>query len=152
MPQITSITLHLQTGTSSGSGTDGDVYLGICGREFSIDSEEDDFESGRGRSYVLGDGATVRNADVNDPRKQRLFTENVHHFPVYIRFQPRSRTDNWQLQRADVRFNESLHIDWDTINIVVNDSAEGIWLGVRSGLFVHLENMSHGPVGSKETA
>lgn len=147
MPQINSISLHLETGTLSGSGTDGDIYLGVCGREFSIDSTSDDFESGDGRSYVFGEGATVRHADVNDPRKQLLLTENVPNFPVYIRFQPRGRNDHWQLQRADVRFNDSLHIDWDTINFVFNDPKEGIWLGVRSGLFVHLENVSHGPTG-----
>jgi len=147
MPQITKIELHLETGDLSGAGTDGDVYLGICGREFSIDSTRDDFERGSGRTYVLGEEADIRNADVNDPRKQRLFTENVPNFPVYIRFQPRSRSDHWQLQRADVRFNGSLHIDWDTLPFVINDGdgEEGIWLGVRSGFFVHLVNVSHGP-------
>ena len=44
MPQINSIQLHLQTGDLSGAGTDGDVYLGVCGREFSIDTTSDDFE------------------------------------------------------------------------------------------------------------
>ena len=143
MPQINSIQLHLQTGRLSGSGTDGDVYLGVCGREFSIDTNKDDFESGDGRTYVLGENTNVRNAEVNDPREQRLFTENVAKYPVYIRFQPKSRGDNWQLQRADVRFNDSLHIDWDTVNFVPNDPEGGIWLGVRSGLFVFLEDVSH---------
>ena len=143
MPQITKIEFHLETGDLSGAGTDGDVYLGICGREFSIDSERDDFERGSGRTYVLGDEADVRNAEFNDPRTQRLLTENVPNFPVYVRFQPRSRGDNWHLVRAHVRFNGSLHIDWDTLPFVVRD--EGIWLGVRSGLVVHLTNVSHGP-------
>lgn len=77
MPQITSITLHLQTGTRSGSGTDGDVYLGVCGREFSIYSEKGDFESGQGRAYVLGEGATVRNAEVNDLRGTNSFSPRM---------------------------------------------------------------------------
>ena len=145
MPQINIIELHLSTGSLSGAGTDGDVYLGLCGREFSIDSTSNDFERGSGRTYVLGEGANIRNAELNDPRRQQLFTENVSNFPVYIRFQPRSRGDNWQLQRADVRFNGSLHIDWDTVPFVVNSEEEGIWLGVRSGLFVHLANVSHEP-------
>ena len=147
MPQITKIELHLETGDLSGAGTDGDVYLGICGREFSIDSEKDDFERNSGRTYVLGDEADVRNSEFNDPRKQRLFTENVPNFPVYVRFQPRTRGDNWHLVRADVRFNGALHIDWDTLPFVVRD--EGIWLGVRSGLFVHLMNVSHGPTSGQ---
>jgi hypothetical protein len=146
MPQINSIHLHIQTGNLSGAGTDGDVYLGLCGREFSIDTTRDDFERGAAREYILGEGANINNSDVNDPRSHLLLTENVANFPVYLRFQPRSRTDNWQLQRADVRFNGSLHIDWDTVNFIVNDPTQGIWLGVRSGLVVHLEDHSHGPV------
>ena len=149
MSSINSIQLHIQTGDLSGAGTDGDVYLGLCGREFSIDTTRDDFERGAARTYIVGEGANIQNAAVNDPRSQRLFTENVAKFPVYIRFQPRSRTDNRQLQRADVRFNDSIHIDWDTVNFVFNDPAEGIWLGVRSGLFVHLENFSHDPAPVK---
>ena len=145
MAQINSIQLHIQTGGLSGAGTDGDVYLGLGGREFCVDTTSDDFERGAARVYVLGDGATIRNAAVNDPRNPQLFTERVANFPVYIRFQPTTRTDNWQLQRADVRFNDSPHIDWDTFGLVVNKSQEGIWLGVRSGLVVHLVNLSHLP-------
>lgn len=100
MPQITKIEFHLETGDLSGAGTDGDVYLGICGREFSIDSTKDDFERNSGRTYVLGDEADIRNAEFNDPRKQRLFTENVPNFPVYVRFQPQGRGDNWHVVRA----------------------------------------------------
>ena len=135
MPKINSIELHLDTGDLSGSGTDGDVYLGLCGREFSIDTNRDDFERGSGRTYILGENADIRNADVNDPRKHELFTENMARFPLYIRFQPQTRGGNWLLQRADVRFNDSLHIDWDTSPFIPLGS-EGIWLGVRSGLVV----------------
>ena len=143
MPRIESITLHVQTGALSGAGTDGDIYLGLCGREFKIDATGDDFEKGKAREYVLGEGANIKNAEVNDPRSQELFTERVANFPVYIRFHPESGSDNWQLQRADVRFNGSLHIDWDTLPAVTNDPEKGIWLGVRSGLAVHLADHSH---------
>jgi hypothetical protein len=146
MAQINSIQLHIQTGNLSGAGTDGDVYLGLGGREFSVDTTSNDFERGAARVYILGDGANIQNAAVNDPRNPQLFTERVANFPVYIRFQPQSRSDNWQLQRADVRFNDSLHIDWDTVNLVENDPQKGIWLGVRSGLVVHLVNFSQEPV------
>lgn len=141
MPRIESIHLHIETGTLSGAGTDGDVYLGLCGREFAIDSSREDFERDSARTYTLGDGADINNAAFNDPRKHNLFTENVLNFPVYIRFEPRSRTDNWHVERAGVRFNGSIHIDWDTLNLI--PAAEGIWLGVRSGLVVHLESHSH---------
>lgn len=148
MAQINSIQLHIQTGNLSGAGTDGDIYLGLGGREFAVDTTKDDFERAAARVYTLGEGADIRNAAENDPRDPQLFTERVADFPVYIRFQPRSRDDNWQLQRADVRFNESLHIDWDTVGFIVNDPEKGIWLGVRSGLVVHLDNFSHEPRGA----
>jgi len=138
MPQIDTIGLNLKTGNLSGAGTDGDVYLGVCGREFSIDTTRDDFERGSARTYVLGDGSNVNNAAVNDPREQRLFVENVDNFPVYIRFQPQGRSDNWQLQRATLSFNGDTFPQWDTLSFVDNDPASGIWLGTRSGLFVHI--------------
>jgi hypothetical protein len=149
MAQINTIRLHLQTGDLSGAGTDGDVYLGVCGREFSIDTTRDDFERGSAREYVLGAGSNVNNASVNDPRAQQLFVENVDHFPVYIRFQPQNRGDNWQLQRAEVRFNDDFFPVWDTASFVHNDPAKGIWLGVRSGLVVHLPRHSDSPTGAK---
>jgi len=138
MPQIDTIGLNLKTGNLSGAGTDGDVYLGVCGREFSIDTTRDDFERGSARTYILGDGSNVNNAAVNDPREQRLFVENVDNFPVYIRFQPQGRSDNWQLQRATLSFNGDIFPQWDTSSFVGNDPASGIWLGTRSGLFVHI--------------
>ena len=55
MPQITSIHLTLITGNASGAGTDGDVYLGICGREFFVDTTANDFERGASREYIFGD-------------------------------------------------------------------------------------------------
>lgn len=144
MARISTIELHIQTGDLSGAGTDGDIYLGLCGREFYIDSQHDDFERGASRTYVLGDGSNVLHPEFNDPREPVLFTEYASHFPAYIRFHPRSREDNWQLQRADVRFNGSLHIDWDTVGLFVNAPKLGIWLGVHAGLVAHLVNHSHG--------
>lgn len=142
MPRVDTIRINIQTGNLSGAGTDGDVYVGVCGREFSLDTTRDDFERGSSREYVLGAGANVNNASVNDPRKQILLVENVDSAPVYIRFQPRNRSDNWQLQRADVRFNDAFFPVWDSVAIVVNKPDEGIWLGTRSGLVVHLPRHS----------
>ena len=95
MPRVDTIRINIQTGNLSGAGTDGDVYVGVCGREFSLDTTRDDFERGSSREYVLGAGANVNNAPVNDPRKQILLVENVDSAPVFIRFQPRNRSDNW---------------------------------------------------------
>src|SRR5262245_55939180 len=55
MAAITRIDVRLKTGDLS--GTDGDVYIRIGGREFYIDSENDDFERNSDRTYTLGEGA-----------------------------------------------------------------------------------------------
>ena len=78
MAQIERIVLNVQTGKLSGAGTDGYVYLGVCGREFSINTTRDDFERESTRNYILGAGSNVTNSSFNDPRKQRLFVENVN--------------------------------------------------------------------------
>jgi hypothetical protein len=114
MPQIESIQANIETLDIDGASTDGDVYLGVAGREFHLDTKENDFQAGSSRKYVLGDGGNVLNAATNDPRKQFLLTENVDSFPVYLRFNPESRSDNWNLERAVVTFNNQLLPQWDT--------------------------------------
>lgn len=136
MTALTSLQLTLQTGDLSGAGTDGDVYLGFAGREFSIDTSADDFERNSARTYRFGEGATVLNASVNDPREPAFEVENAARFPTYVRFQPQSRTDNWLLARATVTVNGGLFPMWDTAEHF--SQRRGLWLGVRSGLVVHL--------------
>jgi hypothetical protein len=136
MAAITSIQVSIQTMDTSGAGTDGDVYLGFSGREFYLDTTADDFERGSSRTYRLGDGPNVLFASVNDPRKPQLAVENVDRFPVWIRFVPRGRDDNWILGRAVVTLNDRLFPMWDTAEYI--SFREGIQLGTHSGLFVHL--------------
>lgn len=54
MAPIETLRFNLQTANASGAGTDGDIYLGICGREFKVDSTEDDFEQESSRTYRFG--------------------------------------------------------------------------------------------------
>lgn len=141
MPRITSIELFLETGEESNAETDGDVYLGIGGREFYVDSSADDFKTGRSKTYIFGDANSDRNVlhpELNDPGTHYLTTENIEKFPVYIRFQPHEddvRSDRWQLERADVYLNGSDEYDWSTFGLL---QRPGIWLGVHAGLVVHL--------------
>jgi hypothetical protein len=136
MPQIESIQANIETLDVDGASTDGDVYLGFSGREFHLDTRDNDFQAGSSRKYVLGDGSNVVNAATNDPRKQFLLTENVDSFPVYLRFNPESRSDNWNLERAVVTFNNQLLPQWDTATLIKTN--EGIWLGTHSGLVVFI--------------
>jgi hypothetical protein len=145
LTQITSIQFQLITANQSGAGTDGDVYLGICGREFYVDSSANDFERGSSRLYVFGTGANNINPGDNDPRDHNLQIENVDTFPVYIRFQPQSRTDNWIVQRAEVSFNGNFFPRWDTASVI--SQRVGIVMGTRSTLFLHIPK--HLPSGAE---
>lgn len=136
MANISSIRVNVQTRSISGGGTDGDVYLGFAGREFYLDTSADDFEAGSTRSYVLGQGSNVLHGSSNDPRTPQLQDSQVDRFPVYLRFVPRGREDNWSLQRAVVTYNERLFPMWDSAEVVATNV--GLWLGVHAGLVVHL--------------
>jgi hypothetical protein len=70
MAAITRMDVRLVTGNRPGAGTDGNVFVAVCGREFSVDSagDFDDFERGDDRTYVFGAGANVANPERNDPQ------------------------------------------------------------------------------------
>ena len=113
MAKITSILCEIITGRVSGASTDGNVYMGLGGREFRLDSTQDDYQSGSLRDYILG-GAPfgsnlsspqirVQNKDQNDPRKGfPLDTSDLSLTPVYIRFEPEGPSDNWNVNFAAV--------------------------------------------------
>jgi PLAT/LH2 domain len=143
MAQIESIQVNINTGDESGAGTDGSIYVGLCGREFHLDTSADDFERGSSHKYLLGEGSDIVNPAVNDPRKQFLQVEDVDSFPVYVRFEPNNNGDNWNLARADLSLNENLFPRWETTGFVSDD--EGIWLGQRSGNVVHLRKHQDAP-------
>jgi hypothetical protein len=138
MANITSIQFALQTADVSGAGTDGDVYLGFCGREFSVDTSADDFERDSSRTYTFGEGANVQHAAQNDPRLPQLRIENIDRFPVYVRFGPQSRDDNWKLLRAEVSVHGQFFPRWDTGDVIPFGEAGGIVLGTHAGLVVQI--------------
>jgi hypothetical protein len=76
------------------------------------------------------------NAVFNDPRNPSVSFPLLESFPAYVRFNPRARDDNWKLQRAVVTLEDQLFAMWDSSENI--PQAQGIWLGSRSGLVVHL--------------
>ncbi len=78
MVAITRIAANIKTGDRDFAGTDGEVYLGIGGREFHLDSAANDFEQKSARTYMLGESlpsdTTVNNAAHNDPRVDYVLT------------------------------------------------------------------------------
>jgi hypothetical protein len=105
MVSITRIDVKVVTGDRKNAGTNGYVFLGIGGREFRLDSGENDFERNTTFLYHLGDIATVLNADLNDPRSPQLDTADLASFRVYIRFEPAGRKPGWNLEEVEVIVN-----------------------------------------------
>jgi hypothetical protein len=126
MVLVNTIFLRLNTKGIEGAGTDGDVYLGIGGREFSVDSKYesyDDFEPGNVRYYIFGEEphplvdylpedndftltTSVLYPEYNDPKQPYpLDTDDMDKFPVYIRFEPEDDDDFWCLEGVIVRVN-----------------------------------------------
>ena len=136
MADIQKFRVDIQTAGDSGAGTDGDVYVGFAGREWHVDTTADDFEAGSSRTYVLGAGSNVLNAAVNDPRNPSVSFPLLESFPAYLRFKPQTRDDNWKLQRVVVTREDQLFPMWDSNENI--PQTQGIWLGTRSGLVVHL--------------
>lgn len=133
MANISSIHVNMQTGTDADADADGPIYLGFCGREFSIDSSGDDFEKGASKTYVFGQGANVSHASRNDPRNPQLKTEDIEKYPVYIRM---GTNDHWQLKRVTVTINTKLFPMWDTAEIL--GITGKFWLGPTAGMILHI--------------
>lgn len=105
MSIIHKIRVRIHTSDKEGAGTDGNVYLGIGGREFLIDSEKDDFERGSDRTYSLstypadsGDVVVKNRGDNNPLAPLQIHGNDLDKFPVYIRFDPKDSNDHWIVQ------------------------------------------------------
>ncbi len=129
MAAIRSISVQIITSNVENAGTDGDVYLGICGREFYLDSGADDFEQGSNRTYRLGDGANIENSRENDPRSPQLDSDHLDDFPVYIRFEPGGGSPDWKLDSAVVQVAGR---DYGVRFL------RGLWLGRKAGKICYL--------------
>jgi len=108
MVTIQKILFKIRTADVEDAGTDGEVYIGFCGREFHVGISYEDFERGTLRHYSAGmDAATdevnLHNSKFNDPRAfPPLNSEDVGLYPVYVRFEPVGRYDHWCLQYISV--------------------------------------------------
>jgi len=145
---ITTFSVQLITGDRSGAGTDGDVYIGIAGREFYIDSSrsaDDDFERGSDRTYVFGAGSNVRFHNENDPRSPyQIFVEDIDVVPAYIRFVPQDRTDNWNLEEVTVIVNngDAKLQALGALSSPAGSPQDNLWLGTHYGLYCSLWTVS----------
>ena len=132
MAFLHTIKVTITTGRDRDSGTDGDVYLGIAGREFRCDTESDDFEKGSKRDYIFGKHHNIRNERTNRPSNPPLLVEDVDNFPAYIRFS-QGGNSAWALAGAIVYINELPDPHFESR--IENNP---IWLGTDSGCIYYL--------------
>jgi hypothetical protein len=137
MPTIRRIDVFIRTGNISNAGTNGSVFIAIAGREFHLDSSENDFERGKEFTYTLGDGSTVSNATNNDPRKPfPLDIADVDRFPVWLRFEPSGGSPDWNLELVSVTATG------DPIQVQYQALERGnLWLGQNSGKYCFLKRV-----------
>lgn len=142
MVTIQKIVFRIRTADIENAGTDGEVYVGFCGREFHIGTSYEDFERGAVRSYSAGksadadtDEVVVSNPTLNNPSAlPALDSEDIGIYPVYVRFEPVGRDDHWSLQyisvsAAGVKY-EALEPEYDTTVYTT--------LGYKSGKCLYL--------------
>jgi hypothetical protein len=136
MADITKIVAEIRTGNFAHAGADGWVYLGIGGREFRLGRPGiDDFEQNTNRSYVLGSGANVEDAALNDPRVPQLDTSDLERYPVYIRFEPGAGGD-WNFDGAEVTITPG-GAQYARMLALGN-----LWLGQKMGKFCYLKKVN----------
>jgi hypothetical protein len=138
MAAVTRIDVRVKTGNRPNAGTDGDIYLNIGGREFYLDSTDDDFEINADRTYTLGAGANINFAGRNDPSSPyQLHTENLDHFPINLRFMPKDRDDNWNLESVTATVNPGPgQVQYQALG-----GSDNLLLGIHSGLSCNLSKL-----------
>jgi hypothetical protein len=110
--KVQTVLIRIVTGYT---GTNGDVYLGLGGREFRIDSKDpgiDDFKINDDTSYWMGIKPSLLPPDsrelVGNPYNlspYKLTVGKIQKFPVYIRFEGEDDSESWSLRRVEVRVN-----------------------------------------------
>lgn len=116
------------TGSDEAAGTDGAIYLGICGREFCCDRKGGDFEPGQKSTYRFGSSANVIEPIMNDPREPKLQVEDADLFPVYVRFD-QGTASHWQMRSVEVALNGKLSF---------SSKMPDLWMGHQAGAFCYL--------------
>jgi hypothetical protein len=145
MAKVTGILCQIITGNIGGAGTDGNVYLGLGGREFRLDSTADDFEKNSWREYILGAAPNepnlpppqirVNHKEQNDPSVGfPLDTINLARSPVYIRFEPEGSSPDWNLSFAAALVYSNQFVVGYTPPV----DFDNLWLGKNMGKILYL--------------
>ena len=118
------------------SGTNGDVYLGIGGREFHLAIfGSKDFRAEETEEFILGEGTNIGVfPDDNDPRTPyQMVTETLSRYPVYIRFEPTNQDGRRELDKICVAVNPGS----DQIEFSALGGGSYLWLNNRGTKILH---------------
>jgi hypothetical protein len=140
MANITKIKATIITGDVPAAGTDGNVYLGICGREFNlkrVDAPPSDFERASTRDYVLGSSSNVQEHTFNDPRLPQLDTADADRHPTYIRFEPSGNNPAWNLDGVEVTITPG----GERFGRLGGANGANLWLGQDYGKLCYLRRL-----------
>jgi hypothetical protein len=99
MAPIVGIKVDLYTADEKGAGTDAPMFIGVAstsngggGREFTLDTAQDDFQQGKEEIFLLGDAPGSgkvphhsKPGEINDPANMNLELGDVNQ--VYVRKQ-----------------------------------------------------------------
>lgn len=154
MVQLTGMSVTLNTDTSSDSGTDDHIYIGVVGkgggREFALASPEEDYITGEQEKFALGfiyEGGVVgpstkfpKKSDVgenNDPAFYPLDMDRVDY--VYLRKQgdrTEDKDDAYRLKNVRVvLYGPSA----PSKRIFVSTNNKALWLANEHGHVVYLQ-------------
>lgn len=134
---VRKITIDITTSFAKGAGTEGEVFLGLGGREFRLYiDEQEDFEAGDEVTYELGEGANIENRERNDPRMgMPISIDDVLTHPVYIRLVSHKASDDWNIANVRAR----IVAEEETLRYgALEGSQDNIWLGPQSGSWLYL--------------
>lgn len=150
MANVNQISVLIKTGAQGmAAGTHGDAYLGIGCREFYLTEFRDkNFQPGCAQTIVLSGltqaivfdeedeeidfDASPDNSDLCSP--YQIVTENLSKCPLYIRFEPGSKNDYWDLDEIRVTVDAGFeHIVFSALG-----EKSYLWTGVRGPKMMYL--------------
>jgi hypothetical protein len=138
MAAITQIKVTIFTGDRNNAGTDGYVYLGICGREFKLSRAGiDDFVRATNVEFRLGTSSNVEQPTFNDPSKPQLDTTDADRYPTYIRFEPTGDSPDWDFDGANVTITPGSQ----KYGRFQPGQGAHLWLGQNMGKFCYLSRL-----------
>ena len=129
----------------AGSSDSDAVFLGIGGREFRLNKKHKQFRENSTDTFIIGKDSNIENPQNNDlpndgtKNSFKLGYNDLDEFPKYIRYQPNSNYDKWNVEAVFVEGHE-YEKNHNTNNKRTFKSPSGsIWLSKQSGLYIGLK-------------